>query len=232
MRHDFVEKRTYVAYACFHLHRIGPIKPDFRVIRGFIAEIFRKSRARVRNVGFSYQKARFVSDHLNEAKRLEWRHTRWPKILRQAKPRKALLLFGAEASLAPWGSLRSTGAPTGQHPEVPTSGNRQGYKGFGLIDSVSGRLVYTGHEGRLNAESDAAFRLDVLSQTRRHVVGMQAGARSHTSHAMQDFVQAHTARLTIAQLPSYSPDFHPSEHLWKKGKKEATHVKYCPDFAQ
>jgi hypothetical protein len=34
------------------LRRIGPMKPDFRVIRGFIAEIFRKSRARVRNVGY------------------------------------------------------------------------------------------------------------------------------------------------------------------------------------
>ena len=38
----------------------------------------------LKNMGFSYQKARFVSDHLNEAKRLEWRQTRWPKILRQA----------------------------------------------------------------------------------------------------------------------------------------------------
>jgi len=184
------------------------------------------------NLGVSSQKARVVSDHRNEAKRLAWCRTKWPKMVHHARQRKALLRFGDEASLAQWGSLSDPWAPTGQHPEVPTSGNRQGYKGFGLIDSVSGRLVYTGHEGRLNAESDAAFRLDVLSQTRRHVVGMQAGARSHTSHAMQDFVQAHTARLTIAQLPSYSPDFHPSEHLWKKGKKEATHVKYCPDFAQ
>jgi transposase len=54
----------------------------------------------LKNLGFSYQKARFVSDHLNEAKRLEWRHTRWPKMLRQAKQRKALLLFGEEASVA------------------------------------------------------------------------------------------------------------------------------------
>jgi transposase len=42
----------------------------------------------LKNMGFSYQKARFVSDHLHEAKRLEWRHTRWPKILRQAKQRR------------------------------------------------------------------------------------------------------------------------------------------------
>jgi transposase len=49
---------------------------------------------------------------------------------------------------------------------------------------------------------------------------------------MQDVFKAHAARLTIEQLPSYSPDCNPIEHLWKKVKKEATHVKYFPDFAQ
>jgi len=184
------------------------------------------------NLGFSYQKARFVSDHLNEAKRLEWCQTKWPKIVHHARQRKALLLFGDEASFAQWGSLSYTWAPKGQQPEVPTSGKRKGYKVFGLIDYFSGRLFYKGQEGRFNSESYAAFLLDVLSQTRRHVVVIQDGARYHTSQAMQDFVKAHAARLTIEQLPSYSPDFKPIEHLWKKVKKEATHLKYFPDFVQ
>jgi len=42
------------------------------------------------HMGFAYQKARCVSDQLHAAKRLEWRQTRWPKMLRQAKQRKAL----------------------------------------------------------------------------------------------------------------------------------------------
>src|SRR5262245_25456836 len=32
--------------------------------------------------------------------------------------------------------------------------------------------------------------------------------------------------------PSYSPDCNPIEHLWQQVQKEATHWKYCPDFAQ
>jgi DDE superfamily endonuclease len=184
------------------------------------------------NLGFSYPKARFVSDHLNEAKRLEWRRTRWPRIVQHARQRQALLLFGDEASFAQWGSLSYTWAPQGEPPEVPTSGTRKGYKVFGLIDSFSGRLFSKGHEGRFHAESYAAFLLDVLSQTRRHVVVIQDGARYHTSQAMSACFKAHQARLTIEQLPSYSPDFNPIEHLWKKGKKEATHLKYFPDFAQ
>jgi hypothetical protein len=46
---------------------------------------------------------------------------------------------------------------------VPTSGKRKGYKVFSLIDSCSGRLLYKGHEERLNSESYAAFLRDVLA---------------------------------------------------------------------
>src|SRR5215510_11946190 len=142
--------------------------------------------------------------------------------------RRALLLFGDEASFAQWGSLSYTWAPKGQQPEVPTSGKRKAYKVFGLIDYFSGRFFYKAHAGRFNSASYAAFLLDVLSQTTEPVVVIQDGARYHTSKAMQAFFEAHADRLTIEQLPAYSPDFNPIEHLWKKVKKEATHLKYFP----
>jgi transposase len=41
---------------------------------------------------------------------------------------------------------------------------------------------------------------------------------------MQRFLAAHTARLTVFQWPSYSPDDHPIEKLWKNVKKEGTHL--------
>ena len=114
---------------------------------------------------------------------------------------------------------------------MPTSGKRKGYKVFGRIDSCSGRLCYTSQAGRCNADSDAACLRDVLAHTRRHVLVRQAGARSHTSTAMQQCFPNHAQRLTIEQLPAYSPDFTPMESLGKKGKKEATHLQYFPEFS-
>ena len=42
----------------------------------------------LKNMGFSYQKARFISGHLNPEKRTEWREHTWPQILQLARDKK------------------------------------------------------------------------------------------------------------------------------------------------
>jgi len=183
------------------------------------------------NLGFSFQKARFVSDHLDTVKRLVWLEQKWPTIVRAAKRRRGLILFEDEASFAQWGSLSYTWARRGQQPEVPTSGKRKGYKVFGAIAYFSGRLFSQGIEGRCNAESYQAFLQMILAQTTQHLFLIHDGARYHTSASTQAFLVVHSDRMTAEPLPSYSPDDNPIEYLWKKTKKRATHNKYFKEFA-
>jgi hypothetical protein len=82
----------------------------------------------LKNLGFSYQKAAFVSDHLDEVARRRWCRQTWPEIVRQARAKKALLLFGDEASFPQWGTLTYTWARRGTQPVVKTSGKRKGWK--------------------------------------------------------------------------------------------------------
>lgn len=182
------------------------------------------------NLGFSFQKARFVSDHLDAAKRLAWLQDQWPAIVRAAKRCKGLILFEDEASFAQWGSLSYTWARRGRQPEVPTSGKRKGYKVFGAIDYFSGRLFFQGIEGRFNSESYQAFLQMILAQTTQHLFLIHDGARYHPSAAPQAFLAAHRDRITAEPLPSYSPDYNPIEFLWKKTKQRATHNKYFKEF--
>jgi transposase len=184
----------------------------------------------LRNLGFSYQKARFVSDHLDEERRQHWLQHAWPAILRTARRRKALLLFGDEASFAQWGSLGYTWAPRGQQPTVKTCGKRKGYKVMGVVDYLSGRIWYQGHTGRFNAAQYCAFLAWLLEQTARPIMLVQDGARYHTAVATQRFVASHAERLTVHQLPSYSPDYNPIEHLWRNLKRAVTHNRYFPTF--
>jgi transposase len=183
------------------------------------------------NLGFSYQKARFVSDHLNDEKREQWLRETWPALVELARRTGALLLFGDEASFAQWGSLGYTWAVRGQQPVVKTGGKRKGYKVFGLIEYFTGRLFWHGHEGRFNAESYCAFLEQVLGQTTQMLLLVQDGARYHTAAKTKEFFARHAQRLVVVQLPSYSPDYNPIEHLWRNIKRHNTHNRYFPDFS-
>ena len=182
------------------------------------------------NLGLSFQKARFVSDHLDAARRQHWLQQEWPRILHAAQRHKGLILFEDEASFAQWGSLSYTWARRGQQPAVKTSGKRKGYKVFGAIEYGSGRLFYQGIEGRFNSESYHGFLQMLMEQTTQHLFLIHDGARYHTSAATQAFLAAHRDRITVEPLPSYSPDYNPIEYLWKKTKKRATHNQYFKEF--
>ena len=71
---------------------------------------------------------------------------------------------------------------------------------------------------------------EVLAQTQEPLILIQDGAKYHTCRATKDFFAAQADRVTMFQLPSYSPDFNPIEHLWRNVKKDATHLKYFPTF--
>jgi transposase len=182
------------------------------------------------NLGMSYQKARFVSDHLDPERRQQWREETWPTIVAEATRRGALVLFGDEASFAQWGSLAYTWAPRGQQPTVLTCGRRKALTVFGLIDYVSGRFFWRHQTDRFTAEGYRSFLQSVLDQTTQPILLLQDGARYHTAAALKPFFAAQSDRLTVYQLPGYSPDYNPIEHLWKNLKKRSTHLRYFPTF--
>jgi transposase len=181
------------------------------------------------NLGYTYQKARFVSDHLDEAGRVRWLD-QWAAIAQEVLMRGARLLFGDEASFAQWGSLGYTWAPRGEQPLVKTTGRRKAYKVWGVVDWFSGWLFVRGHEGRFTAASYCAFLAEVLAQSDQPVILVQDGARYHTAKETQRWLAAHADRITVVQLPTYSPDYNPIEHVWRY-VKEGTHCAYFATFA-
>jgi transposase len=184
----------------------------------------------LKNLGLSFQKARFVSDHLDDSRRQTWLTVTWPHILKLSKRYGSAILFGDEASFPQWGSLSYTWAPRGEQPVVKTSGKRKGYKVFGLIEYFSGKFFAMAQESRLTSDTYQSFLLGVLSKTRKHLIIIQDGARYHTSKQMQTFFKSHADRLTVFQLPCYSPDFNPIEKLWKKIKERGVHMRYFSSF--
>lgn len=100
----------------------------------------------LKKLGFSYQKAGFVTHHADEevyeAQRQLWLNKTWPDLLKQAEKTKAVILFGDEVSFAMWGSLSRTWSRRGQQPLVKTTGIRKGLKMYGAIEFVGGGFHY------------------------------------------------------------------------------------------
>ena len=184
----------------------------------------------LKNMGFSYQKAKFVSDHKDPEKRKQWLEKLWPEILKLAESKNASIMFGDEASFPQWGTLSYTWAKRGCQPVVKTSGVRKGYKVLGLIDYFTGRFFHKCHEGRLNSEIYQEYLLEILKRTRKHIILIQDGAKYHTSASTKEFFSKYSARITVYQLPAYSPDYNLIEKLWKKIKEKETHLHYFPTF--
>lgn len=182
------------------------------------------------NLGFTYQKAKFIAAKQDEKARQEWLEHTWPEILKTAGEKEAHILFGDEASFPQWGTLSYTWARRGEQPVVKTSGNRRSYKVLGMIEYFTGKVFARGHDGRLNATVYEAYLKEILSQTRKHLIVIHDGASYHKSASLKRFFAAHADRLTVYLLPSYSPDFNPIEGLWKKIKQQGTHLKYFPTF--
>lgn len=100
----------------------------------------------LKKLGFSYQKAKFVTDRQEEEKyqlqRKKWQEETLPAIMKKAQEDNSVVLFGDEVSFAMWGSLARTWAPIGKQPTVKTSGIRKGLKMFGTIELQGGSFQY------------------------------------------------------------------------------------------
>ena len=188
----------------------------------------------LKKMGLSYQKAAFEAARSddNEAARKEWEEVTWPKILREAKEKGAVIIFVDEVSFAQWGSLARTWAPKGVQPKIKTCGKRKGLKMFGVIEFFKGKFQYKETTEKFNGVSYIEFLRQVLESYSVPVILVEDGAPYHRSALVKQFKDnmLEEGRLFTYRLPSYSPEYNPIEKLWRNTKAAATHCKYFKTF--
>jgi len=81
---------------------------------------------------------------------------------------------------------------------------------------------------QLNSDSYEVLLTEVLSKIRKHIILIQDAPKYPTIKAIRIFFDKKAHRLTVYNLPSYSPDYNPVEKLWKKIKE--IHLHYSPTF--
>ena len=113
------------------------------------------------------------------------------QILRRAKARKALLLFGNEASFPQWGTLTYTWARRGR-AQVKDLGKRRPIEITRVIEYFTGRLFYQGQEGRPSTLQRTLPFSQGPGANLPAIILIQDGARYHST---ETFFTQHAARL-------------------------------------
>lgn len=138
---------------------------------------------------------------------------------KNARRRKAWIVFQDESGISQRPPVRRTWAPRGQTPVLTHCFN---WKKL----SVSAALCYRwdGHKSRLffrtlEGSYDTQALIEFLEDLRRKFAGHKVlliwdGLPAHKSRAMQNYLAGQRRWLVVERLPGYAPDLNPVELLW------------------
>jgi transposase len=159
----------------------------------------------LKQLGLSYQKARFISSRCDEPDheqaRQQWREKTWPRLLRQAKVTGAVILFVDEVSFAMWGSLSYTWGVRGHQTVVKTKGRRQGLKMFGAIGFQDGQFHY--REARAYRLTAAALKRLIAAGVPTEVVAQLAPLKGSDYTSQSELIPVITERLGKTRMQRY-----------------------------
>jgi DDE superfamily endonuclease len=122
--------------------------------------------------------------------------------------------------------LHPTWSRIGHPPEVSVTGQRKSVKILGAIERWQKRFHYQ-PDTVFNALTYLAFLERLVSRYRRHgAILIQDNASDHKKEAVWNWFSANREWLEVHQLPPYSPEFNPTERLWKYTRQNGTHNRY------
>ena len=148
----------------------------------------------------------------------EWKKNRFPKILKTAKKKRALLFYADEAivSLIPY--VGKTWAFPNQKPIVRVSGKRGQNIGITAAVNQQGRLCFelTKEKEKFTAKVFIRFIKKMRKQfPKRNIILIVDGAPTHTAGLVKEYSEENKSWFQIEILPAYSPELNPTEKSWR-----------------
>jgi len=138
---------------------------------------------------------------------------------KNARRRRAWIVFQDESGVSQRPPVRRTWAPRGQTPVLIHAFN---WKKLSI--SVALAFGWNGRRTRLffqtrpdsyNTESLIAFLRDLKREfRRRRVILIWDGLPAHRSREMTAFLRTQRSWLSVEGLPGYAPELNPAEQLW------------------
>jgi transposase len=136
-------------------------------------------------------------------------------------------MFEDEASFQLDPTLHRTWSPRGQQPRVPTRGERKTAHVFGSISLRGAEFTFTFVE-IFNGASFLAFLkllVEKYQGTKLFLI-IDNGPCHNLNVEGKEWLAQHQGDIELHRLPPYSPEFNPTEGVWKLTRKMTTHNQF------
>lgn len=145
----------------------------------------------------------------------------YPGLRAKALKTGARIYFVDESAFRSDSHRGTTWGKIGETPEVPDGGGRFSIK---LISAVSprGDMCFTCFEGYMNAQNFIEFLVKLRKDAGSPIIVVADNASYHKAVEVTDFVETTKGDITIAHLPTYSPELNPDEQVWNYAKGRVT----------
>jgi transposase len=138
---------------------------------------------------------------------------------KNARRRKAWIIFQDESGVSERPSIRRTWAPKGETPVLIHSFNWKKLSISAALayrwDGLCSRLYFRTRPGSYDSDSLIAFLKDLRRELRgQNAILIWDGLPAHKSRIMKEYLQTQRHWLRVESLPGYAPDLNPVETLW------------------
>jgi transposase len=148
---------------------------------------------------------------------------------KKAEKDGGVVLFQDEVVFQQEGTIHRTWAPVGEGAEVTSQPVRKSAKVFGAIriDAKEPKFHFRFETGRFNTETFTRYLQQLVGYYRprgQKVFLILDNVSYH--HAAQRWAIQHPEEIELHFLPPYSPELNPTEQVWRRTKRVATHNRH------
>jgi transposase len=141
-----------------------------------------------------------------------WREDVWPRLLRQAREERRVLVFEDESGFYLLPGLVRTYAPEAHTPVIREKQTRDHLSVVGGM-TPQGKVYALVRQEPLNGLHCVDFLKHLRAVTGRRLLVIWDGSPIHRRVAVREFVEQTKGKVVVEQLPGYAPDLNP----WDEG---------------
>jgi transposase len=161
-----------------------------------------------------------------------WRTETWPRLLREVKTERRILVFVDEAGFYLLPSIVKTYSPRARTPVLRAKLTRDHLSVMGGM-TPGGRVYTLVRQDPLNGTHSVEFLVHLLRVTGSRLLVIWDGSPIHRRVIVSEFVSETHGKIRLETLPGYAPDLNPwDEGGWNHLKNVEMRNLVCKDLEE